>query len=90
MSLVKLLGILDLFTGVALLFAAIFPRIILFYCAGYLILKGFVFAVGGDIISWLDVFCGAYALIASWGVTSGVISVIAALYLLQKSLFSLI
>ncbi len=86
---IKLFGVIDFVIAAVLIFSFILPSNIIFYASGYLILKGGFFALGGNLVSWIDVLCGLYLFLISLGVSFTLITVIFVIYLLQKSLFSL-
>ena len=90
MTLARLLGILDLLAAFAILLADGIPYGISKTLALYLILKGGVFALMGDKISILDILCGLYLLAASNGISWTLASIVAALFLVQKAVLSLI
>jgi hypothetical protein len=87
---VKILGALDLVCVVAILFAAVLPQKMLILLAVYLMGKGGTFAIGGDIVSYIDVVCGVYMLLLAFGIANLVISGIFVAYLGQKAVFSLL
>lgn len=89
MALARLLGIADLLAAFAILLAGGVPSGISRALALYLISKGGVFALMGDKISILDLLCGLYLLAASNGISWTLVSVGAALFLVQKAAFSL-
>lgn len=92
--LAKLMGIGDvvaaLTTIVVALFPSFLPRTIVFYAAGYLIFKGGMFALGGNIISYIDVFCGIYLILLTYGVSVTLITIFVVFFLIQKNILSLI
>ena len=83
-----LLGVLDLICIVPLIFnlGYIFPAI----CAAYLIIKGGIFAFGGDKVSLIDVVAGIILIFAAFSLTYWLISAVAIIYLLQKGIYSFI
>jgi hypothetical protein len=87
--LVKLMGIMDLLSAVAVIMLHydffITWRIGLIFAA-YLILKGWLFR--SDIASLLDLLCGIYLFIMLLGFTT-FLSWVVAVYLFQKAVFSL-
>jgi|ETNmetMinimDraft_2_1059921.scaffolds.fasta_scaffold269888_1 hypothetical protein len=86
---VKLLGGFDLIAVIIIFFSAIFPQKLILYAAGYLLFKGIIFAMGGDIASIIDVLCGVYVVLLSYGISSTLVTVIVLVYLVQKVAFSL-
>ncbi len=88
MGLTRLLGIGDLLAALAILLAGGMPHAISKILALYLISKGGVFALLGDKISILDVLCGLYLLAASNGISWMLVSIGAALFLVQKAVLS--
>ncbi len=88
MGLTRLLGVGDLLAAIILLLVGGVPAGLARGFAFYLIAKGGIFAVMGDKISILDILCGCYLLAAAYGFSVTLISVIAALFLVQKAVFS--
>ena len=86
----RLLGILDLVVVGIILLASHLPHQFIFLGAMYLLLKGGFFAFMGDIASFIDAFIGIYMIVLSFGLSITVISVIAAIFLLQKAALSII
>ena len=84
----KILGIMDLISAATFLIPL--PKTIVLLAATYLIVKGILFSLGDDVASYFDVAIGIYLLVFSFGLALTVISVISALFLLQKGLLSLI
>ncbi|MFH1399679.1 MAG: hypothetical protein ABIG95_06220 [Candidatus Woesearchaeota archaeon] len=62
------------------------PKTLAFYLAGYLILKGGFFALGGNIVSFLDVGCGFYLILLSLGHASSFLTLFAVIFLIQKNI----
>ena len=87
--LTKALGFGDLVTGLMIPLYAVFPHAFLIVGAKYLIIKGGFFAFGGDMASFLDVFCGAYLILMFLGFSYWVFTTIAFVWLMQKAVFSL-
>jgi hypothetical protein len=85
---VKLLGVADLLAAVAvvLLHYDILSWRIGFIFVAYLLVKGWLFRE--DINSVMDILCGVYMFIMLFGFTT-VVSWVVAIYLFQKSVFSL-
>ncbi|MGM5488259.1 MAG: hypothetical protein ACQESG_04890 [Nanobdellota archaeon] len=86
----KILGVIDLLVGTIVLFWALFPGQLLLYISVYLLLKGFLFALFGDPLSWLDVLAGLYVLLLGFEISFGIVTILCVIYLLQKGLFSLL
>ncbi|HIH39571.1 TPA: hypothetical protein HA219_02540 [Candidatus Woesearchaeota archaeon] len=84
----KALGVLDFFSAV--MFLIPMPRTIILLAATYLIIKGLLFAIGDDFISYFDIAIGIYLIIFSFGLSVTILSVVSALFLLQKGLLSFI
>lgn len=88
---IKVFGILDLIS--ALIFGLsyyfnIIPRSLIFFFAGYLILKGAIFLFSRDIASFIDVGCGIVMFISVFFSVSHLIFIITLIFLIQKGLFS--
>ncbi|HIG95890.1 TPA: hypothetical protein HA249_03290 [Candidatus Woesearchaeota archaeon] len=91
MSLAKLLAIVDLVAVFAILASPILPTKVIMYCAGYLILKGGLFAITSyDIASMLDVICGIIIMLLAFDISNGTVNLIVLLYLVQKILLSFV
>jgi hypothetical protein len=85
---VKLLGVMDLLSAVAviLLHYDLLGWRIGFLFVAYLIIKGWLFRE--DINSIMDILCGIYMFVMLFGLTT-FISWVVAIYLFQKAVFSL-
>ena len=89
MSLAKLLAIVDLVAIFAILAAPILPVKVMMYSAGYLILKGGMFAIMSyDLASFLDLLCGVVIIFLAFDISNSTINLIVLLYLVQKVVFS--
>ena len=86
----KIMGVFDLYAIIAILLAPLFPIKLVLYGAGWLILKGGIFAMMGNIISYIDIFFGLYMVFLAFGISSSILTIIAIIYLGQKVLFSVI
>ncbi|MEK6886710.1 MAG: hypothetical protein AABW88_02665 [Nanoarchaeota archaeon] len=84
----KIFGVLDFLS--AIVFLIPLPKNIVLLAASYLIIKGLLFSLGEDIASYLDVAIGIYIIIFSFGFSITILSVISALFLLQKGLLSFV
>ena len=71
--------------GVMSFFPGILPRNIIVAFALYLIIKGLFFGMGGNFISFIDVFCGVYIILLMFGVSISFITLLIVLYLMQKN-----
>jgi len=89
---VKVLGGIDLAAALAFLMLIfginVFTQFILF-CAGLLFLKG-MFALTGDVLSWVDLFASSVLLLSIFFSLPSVLLWIPAFFLLAKGLGSLI
>ena len=81
---IKFLGFFDFLVIFVMLLSPFLPFKYMLYAALYLLLKGALFAFGGDIASYLDVGCGTYLMFFAFGISSMFINVIVGLYLAQK------
>ena len=88
--LMRILGILDLLAASSLLLATLLPTEIMIVGAFYLLLKGGFFLCCGDFTSLFDIAIAIYIMLVSFGTTNTGITAIAALFLMQKSIFSII
>ena len=75
-------------TALATAFPLLLPKTIVFYIAGYLILKGGIFAMSGNLISYIDVFCGIYLILLTYGVSVTAITIFAVIFLTQKNILA--
>lgn len=89
---VKLLGILDLLAALFFwlfgMFGVIHPGLITIF-AFYLLIKGVVFLISADIASILDIVSAGIMFIALGSGVPKILTILVALYLIQKGLFSL-
>jgi hypothetical protein len=86
--LIKILGVADLLSAVAviLLHYHIIGWRLGFLFVAYLIIKGWLFRE--NIASIMDILCGIYMFVMLFGFTT-IISWVVAIYLFQKSVFSI-
>ncbi len=82
----RILGFGDLFAVLVILLHHFIPKM---WAAMFLILKGFLFVLMRNLISWLDIFCGIYVIILSWGFSHWLPTTLAVIFLGQKGLLSL-
>ena len=85
---IRVMGTADLIAGFIILFVTALPRQVALLTALYLITKGGIFAYSGDKASFLDVFCGLYLIVASFGLEWPLLTILAGLWLLQKAIVS--
>lgn len=85
---VKLLGTGDAYVVLAMMFAPVLPIKFLIYAALWLIVKGGIFALAGDVISYFDIISGIYVVFYAYGFSITIVSVIVAIYLGQKFMVS--
>jgi len=91
--LVKLLGILDIFIAVCFwIFAVlgVLPEKFIMTLGIILLIKGLIFIIGFSVASILDIVCALIIIIASAIEVPHVVNIIAALFLIQKGIFSLL
>lgn len=88
--LIKLLGLADLAAVITIIAAPILPANIIIYSAGYLIFKGGLFAINGNIISVLDVVCGIFTLLLAFDISHPYITLFMLIFLVQKVFFSFV
>jgi len=87
---IKILGILDIIAGFALFLHRFLPENLIMFFGIYLLVKGIMFAMASDIISFVDIAC-AIAIIISLNVAlPQLIISLAGIFLIQKGIFSLI
>ena len=88
--LVKILGLADVVAAIVILAAPILPTNILVYSAGYLIFKGGLFALSGNVISILDIICGIFTLLIAFDISHPIITLFVLVFLVQKVFFSFV
>jgi len=84
----KILGFLDFFAIITIIFSFILPRSVILYGAGWLILKGVLFGFTGEVTSWIDAVCGIYTILLAYGIGNNIITVLVIIYLTQKAVMS--
>jgi len=87
--LIKILGAADILAVLSLFLAAVLPQAIIIILALYLIIKGFIFAIMGNIPSLIDLMIGFYIILVSFGIYHWIPTLIAAIYILQKAIVSI-
>ena len=88
---IKILGILDLLAALIFLLTFFFSFNILIWIIGiYLILKGAIFLLIGNIISLLDVISGILILSSLTFSIPAIVILITSGFLIQKGVFSLL
>ena len=90
---VKILGLLDIFSAVIFWLSALFnfiPDSFILLAGFYLIAKGVVFLISKDIASIIDVICGVLILVSANMVLPFIIVSIISLFLIQKGIFSIV
>ena len=87
---VKILGVGDLITGIIVALSAIFPKAAILFAVKWLIIKGGLFALTGNMISFIDVFLGVYVIFLAFGHGITSLTIVTAIWVLQKAVFSLI
>ena len=89
----KALGILDLFSVIIFILYSYTPfklTTLLIICAIYLLSKGLIFLLFGDLISIIDVVCGIVLLLTLFFILPKLIVMVVCIFIIQKGLFSLI
>ncbi len=87
----KILGLADILAIMALLAATILPQKLVILMALYLIIKGLFFILTGGVFpSFFDIISGLYLVIASFGISHWIPTVVITLFLLQKAFFSMV
>ncbi len=91
---VKLLGIGDMIAALAVFIVSLNPSLIpgktIFYIVSYLIIKGGLFALMGNFISYMDIISGIYIIALSKGFSVPLLTFIVVLFLVQKNIFAFI
>ena len=87
---IKVLGVIDLIAAVSLLLSSILPKEWVLLMGIYLLLKGGLFLLSGDLMSLLDITVAIYFILVANEISSVVVTALATLFLLQKGAFSLL
>jgi len=90
---VKILGFLDILSGVLFWFFAFFniiPEGLILFFAFYLMLKGLSFALSKDFLSLIDISVGALMFMSVSMQFPTIVSILMSLYLIGKGIISLI
>jgi hypothetical protein len=91
---VKILGILDLLAAIFFWVFGLFgiiPQSIIFAFAFYLLIKGTIFLITAErFASILDIACGVIMFLAISFSMPEIVTILVALYLVQKGIFSLL
>lgn len=86
----KILAIADLLAIISLLATNVLPQVLVIIMAIYLIIKGLAFIImGGLFPSILDMLSGLYLVLAVFGMSHWVFSVVVVIFLGQKAVLSL-
>ncbi len=90
---VKLMGVGDLIAALAIFLTALspdfLPHSLFVFSVFYLLIKGAMFCLMGNFVSYIDVFCGIYLFLLRAGLSVPVITFLAIIFLLQKNIFSM-
>lgn len=86
--LIKLMGLADMLAVLALYASTFLPGYIIIIMAIYLMIKGLIFAVMGNIVSLIDMLIGFYMILIIFGISYWIITLLFAAHLLQKSIVS--
>ena len=87
----RVMPLLDLVSAVVILFSGILPGNVLFYIAGYLLIKGgLFFLISRDFASSIDIVIGVYVLLIVIGFSHMIANTLASLFLAQKGLLGMI
>jgi hypothetical protein len=86
----QLLGSLDVLAAMLLIFSPILPSQPLLLAAVYLMVKGLLFLLGGDTVSMIEMAVGFYFIFAAFDLVWNPITVLCALFLLQKGVLSFV
>jgi hypothetical protein len=84
----KIFGVLDFLCGVMIIFNDSTPAGVMRSFALLLLGKGGLFAVGGDIASYVDIICAFYMFALSLGAYNIALSVFTAIFLMQKAILT--
>ena len=91
--LVKILGILDLLAAIIFFLSTLInfiPDKLIIIIAGYLIIKGAIFAIMLDIASILDIISGAMIYLSTLITLHPLIVFFVCLFIIQKAFFSMV
>ncbi len=87
----QIMPLLDLVSAIVILFSGILPGNVLFYIAGYLLLKGgLFFLMSKDFASAVDIAIGIYVIFIVIGLSHFMANTLASLFLAQKGLLGLV
>lgn len=86
----KIMSILDILAALSLIFSFFVPNWMMLIFGLYLLLKGFIFFVGGDFISFLDLLCGVYFGAFVFGFSYTIINILVVIFLVQKGVVGLV
>ena len=87
---IKVLGVIDLIAAVSLLLSSILPKEWVLLMGIYLLLKGGLFLLSGDLMSLLDITVAIYFILVANEISMVVVTALATLFLLQKGAFSVL
>ncbi|MBS1267097.1 MAG: hypothetical protein MAG795_01068 [Candidatus Woesearchaeota archaeon] len=91
---VKLLSLGDLIAALVAFTVSLNPELIpgklVFYVIAYLIVKGGLFALMGNFISYFDIASGIYIIALTKGFSVPLLTFIVVLFLVQKNIFAFI
>ncbi len=90
MVLAKILGVGDLLGVIIIIFSAFFPQKMIIWIATFIILKGMMFAMTRNIVSFIDIGIGVYIVFIAYGISHWIPTLGSVLFLGQKGLFSLV
>jgi len=91
--LVKFLGILDIIAAVifwSFSFFHLFPKSFLVVSAFYLLIKGLIFVLTGDLISFFDIGCSVFLFLALIFTLPKLLVILVTFFLIQKGVISLL
>lgn len=87
----KLLAFADILAILALIGSSLLPQNIVILMGIYLIIKGLAFVlIGGSFANFFDMTVGFYLIIAAFGITNWIPTVLSILFLGQKAFLSFV
>ena len=84
----QLLVGMDALCALALLFSTFVPGEWKLVLGVYLAIKGLIFALSGDKVSWVDCSAGVYLFLMAFGLSYWLLTFIFIVYLIQKVIIS--
>ena len=84
--LIKILSLGDILSIIALISLPVLPISLVMLMGLYLIIKGITFSLMGNLVSLIDGLAGFYILIAVFGISHWIPTLIVSIFILQKAI----